>query len=311
MRCNDMNEHEAYCLQFLRSHAYELYFSVLFAPADKRGALSALYAFQTEILRISAQVTEPILGEMRLKWWQENLSAAIVNGSVSKNQNPVIMALAMAAKQHSLPLNALLHLCDAARFDLYCDPMADYVEFTKYCRNIYGIILELSCHILAGKSVNANETACREGGIAQALMAIMRTLPQRLQQNKFVLPVDVMSAIGADREIFALAIKEIQLLQNNFSKQESTDKLVREQGERIIRVLLAFFWEHYIAFAQAEKNAQHSCRPAFLPAAVLSAYAKRIEKKQENIFITAPKISLISIQTKIIAAALFDRFSTK
>ena len=42
--------------------------AALFAPADIRGRLFALYAFYQEIAKIPDAVSEPVIGEMRLQW---------------------------------------------------------------------------------------------------------------------------------------------------------------------------------------------------------------------------------------------------
>ena len=49
------------------------YLAALFAPADKRGHLLALYAFNVEIARVADTVREPMMGEIRLEWWRETL----------------------------------------------------------------------------------------------------------------------------------------------------------------------------------------------------------------------------------------------
>ncbi len=43
----------------------------LFAPAEHRGALHALYAFNVEIARVREVAREPLPGEIRLQWWSE------------------------------------------------------------------------------------------------------------------------------------------------------------------------------------------------------------------------------------------------
>ncbi len=49
----------------------------LFAPADRREALFALYAFNYEIARIREAVREEMLGRIRLQWWREVVEARL------------------------------------------------------------------------------------------------------------------------------------------------------------------------------------------------------------------------------------------
>jgi phytoene/squalene synthetase len=46
------------------------YWSALFAPEPVRSHLLALYAFNVELSRIPAQVSEAMFGEVRLQWWR-------------------------------------------------------------------------------------------------------------------------------------------------------------------------------------------------------------------------------------------------
>ena len=49
------------------------YLSALFAPAEARRHLLALYAFNAEIARVRESVTEPGIGEIRLQFWHDAL----------------------------------------------------------------------------------------------------------------------------------------------------------------------------------------------------------------------------------------------
>ena len=48
--------------------------SALYAPADKRRSLFALYAFNAEIARIRDRIREPLPGEIRLQWWRDAIA---------------------------------------------------------------------------------------------------------------------------------------------------------------------------------------------------------------------------------------------
>ncbi|HEX4270168.1 MAG TPA: squalene/phytoene synthase family protein, partial [Rhizomicrobium sp.] len=52
------------------------YFSALFAPANLRPFLFALYAFNAEVARVAESVREPMLGAIRLEWWRETAEGA-------------------------------------------------------------------------------------------------------------------------------------------------------------------------------------------------------------------------------------------
>ena len=64
----------------VRRHDRDRFQTALFAPAARREALFALYAFNYEIARVRESVTQPMLGHIRLEWWRENIAAAFDGG---------------------------------------------------------------------------------------------------------------------------------------------------------------------------------------------------------------------------------------
>ena len=73
---------------------------MLFAPAARREALFALYAFNYEIARVRETVTQPMLGQIRLQWWRENIAAAFGDGPV--RHHPVMEPLAATIREFGL-----------------------------------------------------------------------------------------------------------------------------------------------------------------------------------------------------------------
>src|ERR1700739_440445 len=78
----------------VRRHDRDRFQTVLFAPAARREALFALYAFNSEIARVRERVTQPTLGRIRLEWWRENIAAAFEGGPV--RHHPVVELLSAA-----------------------------------------------------------------------------------------------------------------------------------------------------------------------------------------------------------------------
>ena len=62
-----------FSLAALRDSDRDRYLACLLSPQDKRGPLSALYAFHAEIARVRDLVREPLPGEIRLQWWRDVL----------------------------------------------------------------------------------------------------------------------------------------------------------------------------------------------------------------------------------------------
>src|SRR6201999_4340772 len=103
------NYSAAFCADLVRSHDFARYASTLFVPATERRALLALYAFNVEIFRIRDQVSQPLPGEGRMKWWTV-LLAGVGNGGVEGN--PVASELQLVLRSYGLPAEPLSRLID-------------------------------------------------------------------------------------------------------------------------------------------------------------------------------------------------------
>jgi len=84
-----MQDNFAHCENLLREGDKDRFLATLFAPADKRGPLFALYAFNHEVARVRETVREPLAGEVRLQWWRD----AVASGGGEARAHPVAAAL--------------------------------------------------------------------------------------------------------------------------------------------------------------------------------------------------------------------------
>ena len=89
----------------------ERWLATLWAAAGERPALAAVFAFDLELERVVADAKEPLLAELRLAWWREQL-AAIAGGAPPPAQ-PLLRALARDARRHGVDLVALSGIEDA------------------------------------------------------------------------------------------------------------------------------------------------------------------------------------------------------
>lgn len=106
----------------LRARDRERWLSVLWAPAAARGALVALHAFDLEQQRIIIDAGEPLLAEIRLAWWREQIDA-LARGGVPPGQ-PILRALAAEAAPRGVDL-VLLTLMEEGFLPLLLGGSAD------------------------------------------------------------------------------------------------------------------------------------------------------------------------------------------
>lgn len=165
-----MQDADRHCEALVRAADKDRFLATLFAPADKRGALFALYAFNTEIARIGEIVREPMAGEIRLQWWRDVLAGERAGEAAA---NPVAAALLDTIARYSLPVEPLTRLIEARAFDLYDDPMPTLAALEAYLDATSSALIAVAARILAGDHP-AIAQAAHSAGLAYGMSGLLR-----------------------------------------------------------------------------------------------------------------------------------------
>ncbi|HET7492907.1 MAG TPA: phytoene/squalene synthase family protein [Bradyrhizobium sp.] len=193
-------EAASFCAELVRSHDFVRYASALFLPAQQRRGLLALYAFNVEICRVRAQVSQPLPGEMRLQWWTDML-AGKEHGSIEGN--PVAAELQLAIQTWRLPVGRLSRLIEEHQFDLYNDPMPTMAALEGYLHDTASALFSSAASIV-GQSSEAIEHLARHAGLAQGIVQIMASLPRDASRRQLFVPEQILTSHGCSiEEIFA------------------------------------------------------------------------------------------------------------
>jgi phytoene synthase len=195
-----MQDAFAYCEALVRAADKDRFLAALFVPAEHRGALHALYAFNIEMARVREIIREPLAGEIRLQWWHDAI-AGHAAGDVASN--PVAAALLATVMRYRLPAEPLTGLIAAHRFDLYDEPMPALADFNDYARATAATIIALAARILKpGEQPGLGELAFH-AGLGQAIAGLLRAFPAHAARGQLYVPVEVLERHGASRHDFA------------------------------------------------------------------------------------------------------------
>jgi NADH dehydrogenase [ubiquinone] 1 alpha subcomplex assembly factor 6 len=181
--------------QSLRRHDRDRYLTALFAPAERRGALIALYAFNFEVAKTREIVHEPLLGRIRLQWWRESIDAIYRGLPLRKHE--VVEPLAAAIRRHDLTRYHFDRLIDAREADLADEPPASLAALELYAEDTAARLVRLALEILDARDEAAGE-AGRHLGIAWALTGLLRALPVHARQRRVSLPADLIAETRLD-----------------------------------------------------------------------------------------------------------------
>jgi phytoene synthase len=180
----------------VRQFDRDRFVTALFAPADRREALLALYAFNLEIAQIREHASEPMLGRIRLQWWRDTVEAAFAG--TNSIAHPVAQALAAVISAYQPSRWLFDRLFDSRMADLEEAPFADLAALETYAEGTAATVNALALEILG-----IDEDVCfrvgRHLGIAWALTGILRATPFQASAGRVVLP----SAILARHQVSA------------------------------------------------------------------------------------------------------------
>jgi NADH dehydrogenase [ubiquinone] 1 alpha subcomplex assembly factor 6 len=187
----------------VRRHDRDRFQTVLFAPATRREALFALYAFNYEIARVRESVTQPLLGQIRLQWWRENIAAAFEGGPI--RHHPVAEALTTVIRDLRLSRDHFDRLIDGRETDLRDEPPASLGALEDYAEATSARLVYLALEVLGVHDRPASDAGLHVG-IAYSLAGLLRAMPFLARQ---IIPADVPTANGVT-ELAAAASRHLQ-----------------------------------------------------------------------------------------------------
>ena len=249
------------CAAELRRGDRDRFLTALFAPADRREALFALYAFNLELARVRDSVSQPMLGLIRLQWWRDGLDA-IYRGAPPRHA--VAAGLAEAVARHGLSRRHFDRLIDARETDLSESPPADLAALVDYAEGSSSSLVLLALEALGGGSAAAAE-AGRRVGIAWALTGLLRAVPFHASARRLYLPQDLIGRMNLQPDaLFAL---------------RPSAELAASVAE-VARVARG----HLAAGREAGRGLPRRLVPALLPATLAETYLARLERARFDVF---------------------------
>jgi phytoene synthase len=234
-----------HCEDLVRAADKDRYLAALFAPADRRGPLFALYAFNAEIAGIRDRIREPMAGEIRLQWWRDVLNGERGDEAAA---NPVAAGLLQAMARHALPAQRLFDLVEAHAFDLYDDPMPSMEALEGYVRHTSGTVFDMAARICGAPAGAAADHA----GLAYGVTALLRAFALHASRRQFFVPMQFLDDGAMPEQAFA---------------GQSSAELTKALG-----MLRDRAQNHLAAFERALAQAPRVAMPALLPAALVPGY---------------------------------------
>jgi 15-cis-phytoene synthase len=185
-----------HCEQVTKTQARNFSYGIRLLPADKRRALSAVYAFARRVDDI---------GDGSLPAQAKLVALAAARASVTvpggqdadASKDPVLVALADAGRRFDIPLAAFGELIDGCEADVRGTRYATFGELEHYCRCVAGSIGRLSLGVFGCEDAAVAAPLADALGVALQLTNILRDIREDFVNGRVYLPAEDLERFGA------------------------------------------------------------------------------------------------------------------
>lgn len=183
---------EAYeeCRRVARESGSSFYAGMRLLPAARRPALYAVYALARRIDDVADGPLPAAEKLARLSAIRGELAAA------DRSSDPVLVAVADAARRFPIPLDAFEDLLDGAEEDVRGTSYETFAELERYCRRVAGSIGRLSLGVFDASDRPAASPLADDLGVALQLGNILRDLGDDLRNGRAYLPTEDLGRFG-------------------------------------------------------------------------------------------------------------------
>jgi len=275
----------SFCGDQVRRYDNDRYLTALHAPASRRDALFALYAFNVEVAKTREAVSEPMIGQIRLQWWREAIGEAY-SGTV--REHAVLRPLAQAIERHDLTRGNFDTLINARESDLTDEPPATIEELGNYAEGTTSTLIRLALEILDQRTGVAQEAA-RGIGIAWGLTGLLRAVVFHARDKRQYLPAQSMRQAKADPDdLFEL---------RGGAPLADVAREVAEAARQALR-----------SGRQYRRAVPRAAIPALLPGTLAEMYLRRMARLDYDLFARPIVISQPARQLWMLRSMILGRY---
>ncbi len=185
---------EAYglCESITREQARNFYYGIRLLPAGKRGVLCAVYALARRIDDI---------GDGDLPRQEKVDALARLRDSLSDigtSSDPVLVAVADAARRFPIPLGAFDELVDGVEMDVTGHTYDTFDDLVRYCRCVAGSVGRLCLGVFGSRPHPQAAQYADALGIALQQTNILRDIREDLGNGRIYLPQADLDSFGVE-----------------------------------------------------------------------------------------------------------------
>lgn len=189
-----------YCETVTGAEAKNFAYGIRLLPADKRRAMSAVYAFSRRVDDIGDGTLPPEVKTTRLEEARGVLSRIRAGAVEADDTDPVAVALADTATRFPVPLGGLDELIDGVLMDVRGATYETWDDLRTYCRCVAGSVGRISLGVFGLRPGTPGRASASEYadtlGLALQLTNILRDVREDAGNGRTYLPAEDLAKFG-------------------------------------------------------------------------------------------------------------------
>ncbi|BCB76361.1 presqualene diphosphate synthase HpnD [Phytohabitans flavus] len=187
-----LDEAYARCASITKERARNFYYGIRLLPGPKRAALCAVYALARRIDDIGD-------GDLRQADKAAGLTALrVALRDIDGSTDPVLLAVADAARRYPIPLDAFDDLVDGVEMDVTGHSYDSFDDLVGYCRCVAGSVGRLCLGVFGSRPDPKASGYADALGIALQQTNILRDLREDLADGRVYLPQRDLDRFGVE-----------------------------------------------------------------------------------------------------------------
>ena len=184
-----------HCRQIARASRSSFYAGMRLLAPDRRAALFAVYA-------LARRIDDVADGDLT----DDDKLAALAQlrselAHIDDSEEPVLVAVADAARRFPVPLDAFGDLVDGAEMDVRGTEYETFAELERYCRCVAGSIGRLALGVFDCSDRERGAPLADDLGVALQIGNILRDVGEDLAGGRVYLPREDLERFGVSREL--------------------------------------------------------------------------------------------------------------
>ena len=257
-----------YCMQVVRKRDYEHYLCTLLLPQPQRRSVFALRALNVETACVRDNVSEPQIGEGKLRFWSDTIKRAYSRDSRIPLEHPLALALTLTIRECHLSQSWLLRLVSARQRELTAGSFRELSSLEEYSEETHGSLLFLALETAGIKSLEVDHAASHLAKAAGIVTCLRAVAPLAGRNRRVSLPLSVLSEHRLSQQD-VLRRSNLSSIREAAVDMGSIAKLHLEKG---------------LSIASEHTRTSPLLRRVFLCSAVYHRFLRRLEKCGFNLF---------------------------